>query len=294
MTPAITEKRTTHTANTAAIADAASAATALAATVTAAETAEAVDTAAPATKAPSLATEAGEDYRDNLALLAAYRAGDTEAGERLFLLNRPLIHHVVERFRSRGADVEELVECGTVGLVKAMNTFDLSRGVQFSTYAVPLILGEIRRFLRDDGLIKVSREEKALCRRLAEENARRAALGLDTSLRAVAEAVGVRAEDAACALGSAVPVRSIDEPAYDDSLPLGATLCDEDEQQRTHDALALRLAIEELPPLWRKLILLRYFRDLSQTDTAAALGWTQVKVSREEKKVLATLRTKLG
>ena len=234
-------------------------------------------------------------YEENLTLLRAFRAGDPEAGERLFLLNRPLVHHVAERFRSRGVDMEELVACGTVGLVKAMNTFDTERGVLFSTYAVPLILGEIRRFLRDDGMLKVSRDEKRLCHLLAEETRRRATLGEDTSITAVAAAVGVSAEDAACALGAACPVRSLDEPTFDDDgTTLGATVFDEDEQQRRFDALALRMAIEELPPLGRKIILLRYFRDLSQTVVAGMLGVTQVKVSREEKKVLALLREKLS
>lgn len=235
-------------------------------------------------------------YENNLTLLRAYRDGDREAGERLVLQNTPLVYHVAERFTGRGVDREELVACGTVGLVKALNTFDLSRGVLFSTYAVPLILGEIRRFLRDDGMIKVSREEKRLCAMLNAEKERRTALGEDVSIDALARAVGVSREDAACALFAMTPVRSLDEPAYEEDAPLtlGHTLYDEDEPARTFDRMALHAAIEELPPLSRKLIVLRYFRDMSQASVARLLGITQVKVSREEKKILASLRDKLA
>ncbi len=235
-------------------------------------------------------------YQDNLALLRAFRDGDRAAGEQLVTQNTPLVYHVAERFTGRGVDREELVACGTVGLVKAMQSFDLSRGVMFSTYAVPLILGEIRRFLRDDGMIKVSREEKRLCARLNAERERRCTLGENTDIESLAAAVGVSREDAACALFAMSPVRSLDEPAFEEDTPLtlGHTLYDEEEERRTLDHLALRTAIDELPELQRKLIVLRYFHDMSQASVARTLGITQVKVSREEKKILATLRDKMS
>ena len=235
-------------------------------------------------------------YDENLALLAAYREGDEEAGERIAALNAPLVYRIATRFRDRGAEMSDLIEVGTLGLCKAIRTFDFARECAFSTYAVPLIFGEIRRFLRDDGIIKVSREEKRLCALLLAEKERRLSLGEPTDLQSLASAVGISPQDAASAIFSATPVRSLDEAAYDDDDPttLGSTVCDEDAEIREFDRFALRMAIETLPEDQRRLIILRYFRDLSQVETAKRLGITQVKVSREEKKILAALREKLS
>ena len=234
-------------------------------------------------------------YDENVELLRAYRAGSEEAGERLAVINSALVYSIAGRFSGRGADMSDLVECGNVGLVKAMKTFDFSRGCAFSTYAVPLIFGEIRRFLRDDGIIKVSREEKRLSSLLNAERERRIALGEDVSIASLADAVGVSVQDAASALFSSTPVRSLDERAFDDddSVTLGSMICDEEAEQRTFNKIALRAAIEQLPDSDRRLIVLRYFRDMSQTETAKLLGLTQVKVSREEKKIMEKLRATL-
>ena len=235
------------------------------------------------------------EYGQNNELLLRYREGDTKAGDRLAELNIPLVYSIARRFMGRGVELDELVECGTVGLVKAMKTFDFSHECAFSTYAVPLIFGEIRRFLRDDGLIKVSRDEKKLSAILNKERERRSALGEDTGIAAIARAVGVSAADAASALFAGAPVRSLDERAFedDDSTTLGCTVCDEDEELRSFERVAIRAAIEKLDDSQRKLIILRYFRDYSQCETARALGLTQVKVSREEKKIMAMLRQQL-
>ena len=240
--------------------------------------------------------EKSKAYDENLTPLRAYREGDAEAGERLAELNAPLVYSIAGRFTGRGADISDLVESGTIGLVKAMRTFDFSHGCVFSTYAVPLIFGEIRRFLRDDGIIKVSREEKRLSALLCAERERRLTAGEDADLSAVAAAVGISVQDAASALFAASPVRSLEEAAYDDedSATLGSTLCDEEEEIRQFDRFALRMAIEKLSEPWQKLIILRYFRDMSQTETARILGLTQVKVSREEKKIMDFLRRELS
>ncbi len=232
-------------------------------------------------------------YDKNLLLLRQYREGVREAGEELAILNEPLVYSIASRFSGRGADMSDLVECGNIGLVKAMKTFDFSRECAFSTYAVPLIFGEIRRFLRDDGIIKVSRDEKRLSAILNAERERRAASGEDCGIAAVAAAVGVSASDAASAIGAGAPVRSLDERAYDDddSASLGSTICDEDAERRDFDRLALRCAIERLKSEQKKLIILRYFRDFSQTETAKVLGISQVKVSREEKKIMEILKS---
>jgi RNA polymerase sporulation-specific sigma factor len=235
-------------------------------------------------------------YGDNLSLLSAYRDGDSEAWERLATLNAPLVFSIAARFASRVNDINDLIECGNIGLVKAMRTFDFSHGCAFSTYAVPLIFGEMRRFLRDDGIIKVSREERKLSALLNAERERRISAGESTDISSVAAAVGVSVQDAASALFALTPVRSLDECAYDDddSVTLGATVYDEDEEFRLFDKLALRSAIEKLSDEHRRLVVLRYYRDMSQTETAKILGMTQVKVSREEKKIMALLRKELS
>lgn len=235
-------------------------------------------------------------YDKNLELIRRFREGDAAAGEELASLNRPLVYNIAGRFVGRGADMDELVEMGTIGLVKAINTFDFSRECAFSTYAVPLIFGEMRRFLRDDGIIKVSRENKRLSALLNAERDRRLTLGEDAGIASIAAAVGVSPQDAAAALFSTSPVRSLEEAAYDDedSATLGATIADDEAPAREFDKLALKLAIEKLRDTERKIIILRYFRDYSQAETARALGLTQVKISREEKKILSRLREELG
>jgi RNA polymerase sporulation-specific sigma factor len=234
-------------------------------------------------------------YNDNLTLLRAYREGDFEAGERLAELNAPLVFSIAGRFAGRGADMSDLVESGNIGLVKAIKTFDFSHGTAFSTYAVPLIFGEIRRFLRDDGIIKVSREEKRLSALLCAERERRLSVGEAADITSVAAAVGISPQDASSALFASSPVRSLDESAFDDDdgTTLGSIICDEEAEVRQFDRFALRMAIEKLSDDHKKLIILRYFRDLSQTETAKILGITQVKVSREEKKIIEILRKEL-
>ena len=235
-------------------------------------------------------------YDENPQLIERYRAGDSDAGERIVILNRPLVYSIASRFSGRGYDTEDLAAVGNLGLVKAINTFDPARECAFSTYAVPLIFGEIRRFLRDDGIIKVSREEKRLCAILSAERERRLSSGEDVGIKALAMAVGVSPEDAASALSSGVPIRSLDDFAFadDDSVTLGSTVYDEDEQRRQFDKLSLNMAIEKLTKWHKELIILRYYKDLSQSETARLLGVTQVKISREEKKILKLLRAELS
>ncbi|MBR5144533.1 MAG: sigma-70 family RNA polymerase sigma factor [Clostridia bacterium] len=235
-------------------------------------------------------------YDENLVLLRAYRDGDKEAGERLAIINAPLVYSIAGRFSGRGADMSDLIESGNIGLVKAMKTFDFSHGCVFSTYAVPLIFGEIRRFLRDDGIIKVSREEKRLSALLCAERERRLSTGEEADIASVAAAIGISPQDASSVLFASSPVRSLDEYAYDedDGVTLGSTIYDDEAEMRQFDSFALRMAIEKLSDEHKRLIILRYFRDMSQTETARILGLTQVKVSREEKKIMEILRRELS
>ncbi len=235
-------------------------------------------------------------YADNAVLLEKSLAGDEKATEALLVNNAGLVRGIASRFVGRGTDYEDLVQIGMMGLIKAVRTFDPSRECAFSTYAVPLVFGEIRRHLRDDGFVKVSRTRKRLAAKLAA--AREAALkeGREMRIEELADVCGVTVEDAVDALEATAPVRSLSECMYgdEDGPSLDSAIADEDAGERSFDRLALSMSIDKLPPLRRKIILLRYFRDLSQQRTADILGLTQVKVSREEKKILAFLREELS
>lgn len=238
--------------------------------------------------------EKSTSYDLNPELIARYRTGDEEAGERLIEINLPLVYSIAARFRERCDDQGDLVECGTIGLVKAIKTFDLDRGCAFSTYAVPLIFGEIRRFLRDDGIIKVSREEKRIAVLINRERERRRCLGLATDVHSLSEALGISAQDIASAMFADVAPRSLDESVFDedDTTTLGSMISDESEVDG-FDRLALRMAIETLDEQKRQIVFLRYFKDYSQSQTAKLLGLSQVKISREEKKIIEILRSRM-
>lgn len=238
-----------------------------------------------------------EKYKENAALLRSARAGDERAQEKLVLLNMGLVKSIATRFVGRGTDFEDLVQIGCLGLIKAIRTFDEERGCAFSTYAVPLIFGEIRRFLRDDGPIKVSRVQKRIAASIMAEKERLAALGEhDAPLSLIAERCGISCEEAAEALDAVSPLRSLSDPiASDDSTStLESTLADESENERCFEKIALAAAIEKMPKMRQKIIILRYFKDYSQEETARTLGLSQVKVSREEKKILLFLREELS
>ena len=238
--------------------------------------------------------EKAKSYDANPELIARYRAGDEYAGERLVEINLPLVYSIAARFRERCDDASDLVECGTLGLVKAIKTLDLERGCAFSTYAVPLIFGEIRRFLRDDGIIKVSREEKRIAVLINREREARRNAGLPTDVQSLASALGITPQDVASAMFSEVAPRSLEESVFDDddSVTLGSMIADESYADG-FDRLALRMAIETLDEQRRKIVYLRYFKDYSQSQTAKLLGLSQVKISREEKKIIEILRSRM-
>ena len=206
-----------------------------------------------------------------------------------------LVYNAVALFRDRGIEYEDLVQIGILGMLRAIRTFDLSRGTAFSTFAVPLIVGEIRRNLRDDGILHVSRTYKQLGARLARarhEISERE--GREATLAEMADACGVGLEEAAVALSALLPVESLSGELYEEQ---GETLSDRltddesaNEPEILNDRLALSAAIGKMPPLWRRILLLRYFKDRTQQETANLRGLSQVKISREEKKILSFLR----
>ena len=240
------------------------------------------------------------DYQNNAILLERVREGDTAAQTQLLEANLGLIRSIALRFRDRaaethGCDFEDLMQLGAIGMIKAMKSYDPSFGTVFSTYAVPLIIGEIKRFLRDDGPIKVSRTAKRLGAEVLR--AREAFMlreGREPSVDELADLCSSTREDICQALLSMKAPHSLSEPVGDDGVQLGELIAGEtDELDGLCDRLALREAIRALPKLQREIITLRYFRDMSQQKTAELLGLTQVKVSREEKKIFEKLRHEL-
>ncbi len=237
-------------------------------------------------------------YGRNAELLERVRQGDREAESALIEENLGLVRTVARRFLDRGTEYEDLVQIGTIGMVKAIRSFAPERGNAFSTYAVPLIVGEIRRHLRDNGPIKVSRIYKKQGLALMHEKNRIVAEeGRDPGIAELAQKCGISAEEAAVSLDSMSPVTSLSDYVYgEDSVTYEGVLADsesENESERICDRIALAQCIGRLPPIWKKIVLMRYYRGFTQQETADALGLTQVRVSREEKKILQSLRREL-
>ena len=235
-------------------------------------------------------------HDENMRLLREYAAGNESAADKLMELNMGLVSGLAGRFRGRGAEYEDLQQIGCIGMLKAIRSFDLERGTAFSTYAVPLIIGEIRKYLRDDGLLKVSRTQKRMGAQLLREreNCIRE-MGREPRLEELAEKCSVSMEEAAVALESAAPVHSLSEVIAGDGMELENVIASPDDTlSKTVEYVALAETMRTLPPLWRQIITLRYYRDYSQQQTADALGLSQVKVSREEKKIFAHMRQELS
>ena len=248
---------------------------------------------------PSVSPSPDPRFAQNISLITRAQSGDEAAMEKLVVDNMGLVRTVAVKFRDRGTEFEDLMQIGTLGMIKAIHSFDTTRGTAFSTYAVPLIVGEIRRHLRDDGLIRVSRGTRHTGMLLMRERARIAAEeGREATVSELAAAVGIGVEDAAMALEAMTPVSSLSDNAFgEDSPELGAVIpdrADADEMARQMDRIALAQVIEQLPPMWKKIILLRYYRNMTQQQVANAMGLTQVKVSREEKKIMAFMRERLS
>ncbi len=238
-------------------------------------------------------------YERNQELLQRARDGDSDAEAALVEENLGLVRKVARRFLDRGTEYEDLVQIGTIGMIKAIRSFSEERGTVFSTYAVPLIIGEIRRHLRDEGPIKVSRIYKRQGLMLmCEKNRIAAEEGREAGVAELAARCGVSIEEAAVSLDAMSPVTSLSDFVYgEDTVTYEGVLADEEserESERICDRVALAQCIHRLPELWQKIVLMRYFRNMTQQETANVLGLTQVKISREEKKLLAALREELS
>ena len=227
-------------------------------------------------------------------LIRRAQMGDREASERLVTENAGLIWSVAKRFLGRGTEAEDLYQLGCLGFLKAVEGFDLEFGTQFSTYAVPKISGEIRRFLRDDGAIKVSRSLKE--RSAAVRSARSllgSALGREPSLKELSDHLGLAPEDLAQAETATREVESIHRECGEEGFTLENILTDTESEERMLEKIALRQAIAELPEREKCVISLRYFHGLTQDRVAKVLNVSQVQVSRIEKKAIGMLREKI-
>ena len=235
----------------------------------------------------------------NLILLERVREGDLRAEEILIEENLGLVRRIARRFLDRGTEYEDLVQIGSIGMLKAIRSFSLERGTAFSTYAVPLIVGEIRRHLRDSGPIKVSRIYKRQGMALMHEKNRiMQGEGREAGIAELAERCGVSVEEAAVSLDAISPIVSMSDFVYgEDTVTVEHTLSDEESEQESEricDRVAIAQSINRMPPLWRQIVVLRYYQNKTQQQVAEMLALTQVKVSREEKKILAFLRESLS
>lgn len=226
--------------------------------------------------------------------LAAARRGDREAAGRLIAENSGLIWSVARRYFGRGAEPEDLYQLGCLGFLKAIEGFDPDYGTCFSTYAVPKIAGEIRRFLRDDGMLKVSRgvKEQALrihaARQLLEQRN-----GREPSLSELSEATGLSGEEIAFAEAATGPAESIQRQSGEDGFSLELVLGDYEAEERMLERVSLRSLVEKLPERERKVIALRYYHGLTQQSCARVLGVSQVQISRLERRAVEQLRQNL-
>ncbi len=230
-----------------------------------------------------------------LALLLAAKAGDKAASERMIRENAGLIWSIARRYFGRGVDADDLYQLGCVGFLKAIRGFDPRFGTQFSTYAVPKISGEIRRFLRDDGSVKVSRSLKE--RAGAIRGARAAleqTLGREPTVSELAERLSLTPEEIAEAETAAEPAQSLQHVCGEEGFTLEHVLGDWGEEERLVERFALRSAVEALPEKESQVIALRYWRGMTQEAAARVLGVSQVQVSRLERRAVERLRAQLA
>ena len=227
-------------------------------------------------------------------LIRAAQAGDRSAAEQLVVENSGLIWSIARRYFGRGTEPDDLYQLGCVGFLKAVAGFDLSYGTQFSTYAVPKIAGEIRRFLRDDGQVKVSRSLKERAAQIHQARTRlTGTLGREPAVSELAAELGLTPEEIAMAETATGMAESIQRDSGEEGFSLEDVLCTDGMEDRILESLSLRNALAQLTERERIVIDLRYFHGLTQQKIAGLLGVSQVQVSRIEKKALRNLRTYL-
>lgn len=236
--------------------------------------------------------------QDTLYYLRRAKEGDNAAKETLLEHNTSLLKSILKRYLNKGVEYDDLFQLSCMGFLKAIAGFDESFGVRFSTYAVPMIAGEIKRFLRDDGSVKVSRAMKKTARemnRYIEEYS--AEHGTQPSVKEIAAAFSVDEGEVVFTLGSArMPVSIYEQGDYKDekSVTLADKLPSKDNQDDMIERMVLKAAIEKLPVRDRKIVFLRYFRDMTQSEVAKAIGVSQVQISRIESRIMRDFKKELG
>ncbi|GAE25487.1 RNA polymerase sporulation specific sigma factor SigF [Halalkalibacter wakoensis JCM 9140] len=230
-------------------------------------------------------------------LIARSQEGDQDARDLIVNRNTRLVWSVVQRFMNRGYEADDLFQIGCIGLIKSVDKFDLSYDVKFSTYAVPMIIGEIQRFLRDDGTVKVSRSIKELgnkIRKMKDEMTK--SLGRTPTVNEIAEALEITPEEVVFAGEASRSLSSIHETVYEndgDPITLLDQIADQTET-KWFDKIALKEAIRDLDERERLIVYLRYYKDQTQSEVASRLGISQVQVSRLEKKILEQMKLEMG
>ncbi|NLI92215.1 MAG: RNA polymerase sporulation sigma factor SigF [Peptococcaceae bacterium] len=233
--------------------------------------------------------------KEMMDLLHKAQNGDIEARERLINCNLKLIFNLIQRFAHRGYELEDLFQIGTIGLIKAIDKFDFSYGVKFSTYAVPMIIGEIRRFLRDDHPIKVPRSYKELVYKINRSREKLSIeLKRDPTVNEIASDLGIDSEDVIIALEAVQSPASIHDTLYqDDSDPiyvLDQLPLDKESNPGWFEKIALKEVLDKLPERERHVLLLRFFEDKTQSEIAKTMNLSQVQISRIERAALHRLR----
>ncbi|MBM7613531.1 RNA polymerase sporulation sigma factor SigF [Alkaliphilus hydrothermalis] len=236
------------------------------------------------------------EHDETMGLIGRAQKGDLQAQEMLVSHNLGLVRSVIKRFANRGYEKEDLFQLGCIGLIKAINKFDTSFDVRFSTYAVPMIIGEIKRFLRDDGIIKVSRSLKQTASKIKYSKERLTKeLGREVTLQEISDDLNISKEELVMALDSSChPEYLHDVIHHDDGAPIHLmdkiSETDSPEDNEVIDRILLKDVIAKLEPRERQIIVLRYFKDKTQTEIAQVLGISQVQVSRIEKKILKSMK----
>jgi len=234
------------------------------------------------------------EYKNIFEAITCAKDGDMQAKEYIIGNNTGLVWSIVRKFLNRGTEADDLFQIGCIGLIKAIEKFDTTFGVQFSTYAVPMIMGEIKRHLRDDGIIKVSRSLKELsvkAKNLTDKMSKE--MGREPTVSELAKELGVEVEELVMAMDATVMPESLNAKMGEDGKEIETVVgCREDMEQLVVNKIAIKDALADLSARERQIIILRYFKDNTQSQIADRLGISQVQVSRIEKKVLARMRDK--
>lgn len=235
------------------------------------------------------------DYQTTLELLKNAKEGSEEAKSQLITHNMPLIKSIAKRYRNKQVEYDDLLQLGALGLVKAINNFDLNFNVKFSTYAVPMIAGEIKRFIRDDGAIKVSRAMKSLCNKIQIYINERTMEDKSPFVKEIAEHFGIDEQEVVFALDSnKYPVSLFEKFDDDNNQCVLDKLPSNENNDDLIDKILLKDYINSLPEREKKVIILRYYRDMTQSEIAQMLGVSQVQISRIESKVINALKQALA